>query len=61
MWSSCYIQGQRKADYMKTIEKGFAAREGHGSIEEIWSELKKTVLESAQKHLQLRQMQEANR
>ena len=37
---------------MKTIEEGFTAREGHGSVEERWSELKKAVLESAQKHLQ---------
>ena len=46
------LQEQRKADNMKTIEKGFAAREGHGSIEVRWSELKKAVLESLQKHLQ---------
>ena len=46
------LQEQRKADYMETSEKGFATRERHGSIEERWSELKKAVLESAQKHLQ---------
>ena len=59
MWSSCYIQKQRKADYMETIEKGFAAREGHVSIEERWSELKKAVLESAQKHLQGRRKKQS--
>ena len=46
------LQEQRRADYMETNEKGFAAREGHGSIEERWSELKKALLVSAQKHLQ---------
>ena len=30
------LQEQRKADYMETIEKGFADREGHVSIEERW-------------------------
>ena len=53
------LQEQRKADYMETIEKGFAAREGHGSIEERWSELKKAVLESAQKHLQGRRKKQS--
>ena len=37
---------------METIEKGFAARDRHGSLWERWSELKKAVLASAQKHLQ---------
>ena len=41
------LQEQRKADYVETIE-----REAHGSEDERWSELKKAVLESAQKHLQ---------
>ena len=45
------LQEQRKADYVETIEIGFVTREGHGSEEEKWSELKKAVLESAQKHL----------
>ena len=46
------LQEQGKTDNMETIEKRFAIREGHGSIEERWSKLKKAVLESAQKHLQ---------
>ena len=53
------LQDQKKADYMETIKKGFATREGHGSIEETWSELKKTVLESAQKHLQGRRKKQS--
>ena len=53
------LQEQRKADYMETIDKGFATREGHGSIEERWSELKKAVLESAQKHLQGRRKKQS--
>ena len=46
------LQEQRKADYVETIEIGFATREAHGSEDERWSELKKAVLDSAQKHLQ---------
>ena len=58
MWSSCY-RNNGKQTYMETIEKGFAAREGHGSIEKRWSELKKAVLESAQKHLQGRRKKQS--
>ena len=46
------LQEQRKEDSVETIVKGFAAREGSGSVQKTWSELKKTVLESAQKYLQ---------
>ena len=53
------LQEQRKADYMETIEKGFAARDGHRSIEERWSELKKAVLKLAQKHLQGRRKKQS--
>ena len=53
------LREQRKADYMETIEKSFAASEGHGSIEEKWSGLKKAVLESAQKHLQGRRKKQS--
>ena len=37
---------------MDTIEKGLAAKERQGNVKEGWSEMKKAILESAQKHLQ---------
>ena len=53
------LQEQKKADYMETIDKCFAAREGYGSVEKRWSELKKAVLEAAQKHLQDRRKKQS--
>ena len=39
-------------DFVETIGRCFAGRKRHGGIDQRWAELKKSVLESAQGHLQ---------
>ena len=46
------LQDQRRMDFVETIGRCFAGRKRHGGIDERWAELKKSVLESAQEHLQ---------
>ena len=46
------LRDQRRIDFVETIGRCFAGRKRHGGIDERWAELKKSVLESAQEHLQ---------
>ena len=45
------LQDQRRSDFMETIGEYFSTRKRQGDVEEIWEELKKSVLGSAEQHL----------